>query len=235
MLATLTGYTQSLFNLFYPNVCLVCNNTMPGAQQTVCYTCVAGMPETGFWLDSDNRLMKRFAGRVNVHGAVALYRFTKGAGVQQLVHALKYYGRKDAGTFAGKLMGHKLLEPGSIIQQVDVVVPVPLHYKKLRKRGYNQCDYFAEGIAEVLGVPWLPDAVVRNSENISQTQMSRYDRWGNVAGIFEVQNTEALTGRHVLLVDDVMTTGATAEACLLAIAALPGTRVSFAAIAAAER
>lgn len=235
MLATLTGYAQSLVNLFYPNACLVCNNTIPGNGQTVCYKCVAAMPETNFWLDNQNRLIKRFAGRVDVHAAVALYRFNKGAGVQQLVHALKYHGRKDAGTFAGTLMGHKLLETGSIIQQVEVVVPVPLHFKKLRKRGYNQCDYFAEGIADVLGVPWLPDAIVRNSENISQTQMSRYDRWGNVAGIFDVQNTNALTGRHVLLVDDVITTGATAEACLQAIAALPGTRVSFAAIAAAER
>lgn len=234
MLKAVQRYASGLFNLFYPHTCVACGQALLAGENVVCYRCVADMPETGFWKDSNNRLAQRFWGRVTIQGAAALYRFNKGSGVQQLIHELKYRGRKDVGEYAGRLTGHRLLEEGSVIKNIDLVVPVPLHWKKQRQRGYNQCDYFASGIAEVLGKPWLPDAVIRNSENVSQTQMDRFERWVNVASIFSIQNPAALSGKHILLVDDVMTTGATAEACLQAILSVPGTTASFVAIAAAE-
>ena len=114
-------------------------------------------------------------------------------------------------------------------------MPVPLYWKKFKQRGYNQCDPFAEGISNVLQVPWFANALERRHENISQTKISRFDRYHNVEGIFAVKKPELLRGKHVLLVDDVVTTGATAEACLSSILSIDETKASFAAIAVAKR
>lgn len=235
MLSAITKYTSSFFNLFYPNVCLVCSHSLLNGESVTCFRCQAALPQTNFWTDPENKMMKRFWGRVDVKGAVALYHFNKGEGVQQLIHELKYRGRKDVGEYVGRQMGYKLLEPGSIIKHVDLVVPVPLHWKKLKSRGYNQCDYFAKGVAEVMNISWAADALIRHSENISQTKKQRHDRWNNVAEIFGIENEGLLKGKHILLVDDVVTTGATAEACLQTIIKVTGTSASFASIAAAER
>ena len=138
------------------------------------------------------------------------------------------------GEYIGKILGNKLNQEDAIIKHIDLIIPVPLHWKKLKSRGYNQCDPFAQGLSETLKVPFTTDAVERVHENISQTKKKRFDRWGNVAEIFSVKDESQLTGKHILLVDDVVTTGATAEACLQTILAIPGTKASFAAIAAAK-
>jgi ComF family protein len=131
----------------------------------------------------------------------------------------------------GKIFGSKLNQHDTIVKDVDLVIPVPLHWKKLKTRGYNQCDPFAQSLAETLNVPFSTNALERTRENISQTKRKRYDRWGNVAGIFSVIDDKQLAGKHILLVDDVVTTGATAEACLQTILAVPATKVSFVAMA----
>lgn len=155
--------------------------------------------------------------------------------MQHLLHALKYRRRQDVGTYLGEMFGQMLLRPGAIIHDVDLVAPVPLHWKKLKKRGYNQCDSFAEALAKTLNVPWSAIALERVQENISQTKINRFDRYSNVAEIFSVSDAKQLKGKHVLLVDDVMTTGATAEACLKTILSIEGTKASFAAMAVALR
>jgi ComF family protein len=168
-----------------------------------------------------------------LQGAAALLEFQKGEIVQHLLHQLKYRGRKDIGTFLGKLLGEQLITENSIIKDIDLIVPVPLHWKKEKIRGYNQCTPFAESLAATMGIPWSGTALQRTHENISQTKMNRFERYSNVEGIFDVTDALQLKNKHILLVDDVMTTGATAEACLHSILAVENTKASFATIAVA--
>lgn len=233
MVAVAKAYLTDLFNLFYPNVCLSCSKALIKGEEVLCFKCENELPQTGYWNDGENRLAKRFWGRVPVQGTVALFKFHKGGEIQNLLHALKYKGRKEAGEYCGKMLGHYLKQSDSIIQNVDLIVPVPLHWKKEKQRGYNQCTPFAEGISKVLSVSYSLTALERVHENTSQTKKSKFDRFGNVSEIFAVKDAKQLQGKHILLVDDVVTTGATAEACLQTILSVPETKVSFAAIATA--
>jgi ComF family protein len=235
MLTTTKEYLTDFFNLFYPNLCLACNKTLLKGETVLCLRCENDLPQTEHFNNAENKLVKRFWGRVPVIGAAALFQFHKGGPIQHLLHNLKYKGRKDAGEYCGKMLGYKLNQPQSIIKNVHLIVPVPLHWKKLQLRGYNQCESFAQGLSTVLKAPVSLTALERIQENISQTKKSRFDRWGNVADIFSVKDAAQLQGKHILLVDDVVTTGATAEACLQTILTVPDTSVSFAAIAAAVK
>lgn len=235
MLSGIKNYFTDFVDLFYPNVCLACSQKLVADEEVVCFKCESELPQTEHWNNPENPLMKRFWGRVNLQGAVALYQFQKGELVQHLLHQLKYRNRTDVGLYLGKTIGHLLKDEQSAIKDIDLVVPVPLHWKKFQKRGYNQCDSFAEGIATVLDIPWTSTALERMQENISQTKINRFDRYSNVAEIFGVANGDELKNKHVLLVDDVVTTGATAEACMQTILSVEGVRVSFASIAVALR
>ncbi|MCW5908067.1 MAG: ComF family protein [Chitinophagales bacterium] len=235
MLTIARQYLTDFFNLFYPNICLTCSNALLKGEMVLCFRCENELPQTDHCFEAENKLVKRFWGRVPLQGAVALYHFTKGGAIQHLLHSLKYKGRKDAGEYCGKLLGRKLRQPNSIIKNVDLIVPVPLHWKKQQLRGYNQCEPFAKALADTINVPYSFTALQRTHENVSQTRKTRFDRWGNVAEIFSVKDTAQLQGKHILLVDDVVTTGATAEACIQTILQVPNTKVSFAAIAAAAR
>ena len=235
MLQLVSDYLTDLFDLFYPHVCLACTQKLLGNEEVLCTKCEYELPRSNHWNNSNNHLVQRFWGRVEIEGAATLFNFQKKGNVQHLLHQLKYHGRRDVGEYSGKMMGHLLSQNGSIICNVDLIVPVPLHKKKLKQRGYNQCDSFAEALAVALNTSWSSTALTRVEENISQTKKNRFDRYGNVAQIFAVADASQLQGKHILLVDDVVTTGATAEACLNVILAVPGTKVSFAAIAVALR
>ena len=228
-------YLSDLFELFYPEVCLSCSEKLLKGEEVICFKCNGTLPKTDHWNDSNNPMAKRFWGRVNLQGAAALFEFQKGEHVQHLLHQLKYRGRQDVGEYLGKMLGSSLLKDDTTIKEVDLIVPVPLHWKKQQTRGYNQCDSIAKGISETIVVPWTDSALERTQENISQTKKNRFDRWANVAEIFSVRDAEQLKGKHILLVDDVMTTGATAEACLQTILTIPGTKVSFVPVAVALR
>lgn len=235
MLSLVKEYTSDLFGLFYPSICLACSQKLLRGEEIICFRCIGEMPQTNHWTQPDNKLMKRFQGRVDLQSAAAFLHFKKGNAVQHLLHELKYRKRQEVGEYIGKMFGKKLKEENSIVQNIDLIIPVPLHWKKLKTRGYNQCDPFAQGLAETMNIPWSSTALIRNNENISQTKKKRFDRWGNVAEIFSVSDEEQLKGKHILLVDDVVTTGATAEACLQTVLKTPDCKVSFAAIAAAAR
>ncbi|HWB63190.1 MAG TPA: phosphoribosyltransferase family protein [Chitinophagales bacterium] len=235
MQSALSRYMLDVVNLFYPKVCLACSEALLGNEEVICFKCEATLPETGHWNDPENALMKRFWGRVDLQGAAAMLQFQKGGPVQHLLHQLKYRGRQDVAAFLGQNFGNILKNDSSVIKDIDVVVPVPLHWKKLKSRGYNQCSFFAEELAKALNTGWSDTALERVHENISQTKFSRLDRWGNVAEIFAVKDATQLAGKHVLVVDDVVTTGATAEACMQTVLGVEGTRVSFAAMAVALR
>jgi ComF family protein len=226
---------QDVFNLFYPNICVACGDSLIADEEVVCSGCEIEVPRANFWHQPENILAQRFWGRVPLSGASALYVFKKHDAVQQLIHQLKYKGRKDVGVFIGKKIGTELLDSRSVIQNVDLILPVPLHWKKQKTRGYNQCDFIAQGISEAAKIPYSNSVLERTEEKVSQTKKKRFDRFGNVSEIFRVVKPEEIKGKHVLLVDDVVTTGATAEACLQTILKSGAEKISFVAAAMAGR
>lgn len=188
------------------------------------------LPKTNYHLNSENPIAKIFWGRVPIHSAAAFYSFNKGGKVQRLVHQLKYKGEKHIGVTIGRLYGYELNYCDDF-NTVNTIIPVPLHAKKQKKRGYNQSDYFAEGLAESMNAETDLKTLYRAAESDSQTKKSRFNRWTNVESIFQLKNTENLEGKHILLVDDVITTGATLEACAQTLLKVPDVKVSIATMA----
>ncbi|GAB4319042.1 MAG: ComF family protein [Bacteroidales bacterium] len=181
----------------------------------------------------ENPVTRVFWGRVNVEHGVSLWFYRKGSTSQKVLHALKYKGETGLGIYAGKILAHHLSNTGWI-GEIDAIVPVPLHWKKLKKRGYNQAAIFAQGLSRQLSVPVWDDVVERRIATSTQTRKSRYERWENVSEIFVVVRPEKIASRHLLLVDDVITTGATMEACIRALLSVESARVSVASIAFAS-
>lgn len=218
--------------LFFPHLCLACERNSPPYGEHICTACSATLPEANFHLRKENPFTEKFWGRVNVHAGTAMYLFTKESRVQNLVHHLKYRGKAEVGTILGRKQG-TLLRQSPLFADVDVIVPVPLHVRKARIRGYNQSEVFGNGISETFGRPCLGHAMKRVVHSESQTKQSRESRLHSVGEVFEVAKPKLLEGKHVLLVDDVLTTGATLEVCASKLLAVPGTKVSMATIAMA--
>lgn len=221
---------NDFLSLIFPKVCYACGKSLFKREDCVCTHCLYHLPKTNFHLFSDNPVIKLFWGRTNIHSASSLYSFTKGSKVQHLIHQLKYRGKKEIGTSLGKYYG-KELKMSPMFSTANVVLPVPLHIKKLKKRGYNQSETFAEGIAESMNAETSSGILIRTFASSTQTKKSRFARWKNVEEIFTITCHEKLEGKHVLLVDDVVTTGATLEACANKILEIPNTKVSVATIA----
>jgi len=218
------------FSLIYPSLCFACDRTLYKHEQSVCTLCRYHLPKTNYHLDNVNPLSKLFWGRVDIKSASAFYHFDKGSKVQNLIHHLKYKGQKEIGNALGFIYGKELLKSENY-EKIDLVVPVPLHPKKLKKRGYNQSDYFAMGLAKALKTKWLSDGLLRTSDSKSQTLRSRFDRWQNLSSVFGMRNPQNFDGMNVLIADDVITTGSTLEACAELLLLIPGVKVSVAAIA----
>ncbi|MFZ6025510.1 MAG: ComF family protein [Bacteroidota bacterium] len=221
---------SSVLQLFYPHQCPGCGNDYLQLNHFLCSRCIHRLPETGYFEKADNPVEKAFYGRIRLEQAAALYYFTKNSLVQELMVQLKYKGNRDAGLFLGRMIGHNI-RTSERFADIDILVPLPLNPKKQFKRGYNQAELICVGIAEVCELPLFTDAVVRKQFTESQTKQNRMARWLNMEGVFEIRNPEQLINKHVLLVDDVITTGATLEACGSYILAVPGTRLSIATAA----
>jgi len=217
--------------MMYPSLCAACGRPLFHGEDCICTPCRFHLPRTGFHLIDENPVVKHFWGKANVKGATAYYYFSKGERVQQLIHHLKYKGRKDVGIFIGFLMGNEL--QNSVFNSIDVVVPVPLHASKLKKRGYNQSDCFAEGLANGLKKELSVSMLERVEATETQTRKHRFERFRNVDNIFRVADEQSANGRKILLVDDVITTGSTLISCAEALLKVPGTTVYIAAIACA--
>lgn len=221
-------------SLFFPNLCAACNGHLLRGEVAICTACLMDCPRTFDEHDPvDNPVARVFWGRVQLQSAASLFVFTKGGKVQELIHNLKYNGRKDAGIAAGKLFGNDLqnLTP---FNTIDAVIPVPLHRDKFRKRGYNQAACFGEGLAQALNIPMYDHGILRLNATETQTRKNRGERWENVEDVFAANKKIKLEGKHILLVDDVITTGATIEACAIPLLELPGTKVSVVSLASAR-
>lgn len=221
---TLTGLGDSLLGLFYPRLCPACGEVLYHNEDILCLNCMRDFPRTGFHLDPENEMARLFWGRVMIVNAAAFFYYQKGSRFQNLIHEMKYRGQEHLGFLLGRWYG-KELEHTSFCH-ADLVHPVPLHTVKLRKRGYNQSEQVGRGLSEALGIPLVTGHIERIVNAGTQTRKTKYERWTNVEGIFRVTKPERLRNKHVLLVDDVITTGSTLEACALSVLALEGTAVS---------
>ncbi len=228
------GLFNDFFSLIYPHVCAACGKALYRNENSICTRCAYQLPRTNFHRQADNPVARLFWGRANIHAASSYYRYEKGSKVQQLIHRYKYRGQKEVGITIGKFFGAELKEAESF-KGIEAILPVPLHPKKLAVRGYNQTDFFARGLSVPLGAKVVLNNLVRATATGTQTRKSRYERWENVGLVFRMNDPDALAGKHVLLVDDVVTTGATLEGCAQRLLEIPGTRVSIATIAYATR
>lgn len=233
MTKTLENIKEGILTLFFPKLCLACGINPPPQEKDICIHCQYYLPKTEFHLDLENPFTERFWGRVKIEGGASLYYFMKNGRTQKLIHNLKYKGKKKIGVKLGELYGRELrLAKG--FENIDLIIPVPLHPKKQHTRGYNQSDMFARGLSETMEIPWRSNILVKTLHNPSQTKKTRMERLENVRVAFRIKNPELLRGKHVLIVDDVLTTGATLEACAEKVLEIPHTKVSLATIAFAK-
>ena len=203
---------ESLLHLAFPHVCEGCGTDILDKENLLCIKCHSQLPSTDFHLYPNNPVEKIFWGRLALTNATAQYYFTKESLMQHLMHQLKYRGNKNLGIYLGRLMGESLSGTNRF-NTIDALIPLPLYPSKEKKRGYNQATLLCQGIAEVMGKPVLNDVVIRTVATESQTKKSRVERWLNIEGRFELTDEQKISGKHILLVDDVVTTGATLESC----------------------
>ena len=221
-----------LINLFYPRVCPACGNLLMKGEETVCLSCLYLLPKTHYENNPENPLAQTFWGQVDFHAVTAEYFFSKTGKVQHLLHQLKYQGNKDAGYFLGQQLGESIRN-AEAFQGIDYLVPIPLHPKKEHLRGYNQSFVIAQGVEEKTGIPINKGVLIRKVYTSTQTRKSREERWDNVKEIFDVIDAEVFVSKHVLLIDDVLTTGATLMAAGSTLLKVPDIIVSAAAVACA--
>jgi ComF family protein len=224
------NYISDFGSLFFPRYCSSCNRNLMHYEKAVCMHCLSHLPRLQLHDESDNPVEKIFWGRIDLQSATAYLSMPRNGITHRLIHRLKYHGDQEVGERLGALFGQELIESGRM-KEVDVIIPVPLHPKKLHVRGYNQCDCIAKGMAEPLGAEMSINNLTRTHFNASQTRRGRISRWSNVKDIFWVREPEKLEGKRILLIDDVITTGATIEACAVALHKVKGIQLSVAALA----
>ncbi len=220
-------------HLFYPHTCRGCGSDLLDEKNLLCLQCICDLPHTLEAIHPGNHTEKIFIGRLPIHAAGSEFYFSKESLIQRLIHQLKYNGNTDIGFYLGEIMGRSILN-SSRFGNIDQLIPLPLHPNKERKRGYNQAAIICQGMSEVMNVPVSTGNLVRQRFTETQTRKHRAGRWENVDGSFAIVNERILRGKHILLVDDVITTGATLEACGQCILNVAGTRLSVAALAYAS-
>lgn len=223
---------NSFLSLFFPHLCCVCKKRLSQHEKHICLDCLAQLPKTNYHNQPENRLVDFFAGRFSFQRAAAFAYFVKGGSIQQIVHELKYNNNAELGVFMGELCG-ATLKNGDFISDIDFLVPVPLHPKRQMQRGYNQAHEIAKGIAVKTTKQIDTTTLVRTVNNPSQTKNSRFERWANVEDVFSITDSTVFENKHILLIDDVITTGSTIEACAKEILKCEGSKVSILAIGVA--
>ncbi len=224
---------QSFLDLIFPRICAGCQQPLQLNEEHICTDCRFDLPRTNSHLEPDRKLINKFAGKVNLEHSLAYLKFVKGGKVQKIMHEIKYRDNQELGEMLGRMYGSELREKG-FSEHFDLVLPVPLHKKRLIVRGYNQSDSLAKGLAESLRIEWRDDILKRGIETESQISKSRLQRYKNMQDVFFVENFEGLQSRKIVLVDDTLTTGATLESCVLALNDVGVKNVSIIAMATAE-
>jgi len=230
---TLTELRDSFFHLLFPHVCSGCNSDILDKQSTLCIRCMEALPETNFELHPDNPVEKKFWGRLRIQQATAQYYFTRESLMQHLMHQFKYKRNRELGLQLGRMMGESIKKSGRFA--VDALVPLPLFPAKEKSRGYNQATLLCEGMAESLHVPVLKEVVIRSHHTETQTKKRRIERWQNMEGKFILIKPEVICNKNLLLVDDVVTTGATLEACGAELLKAENVRLSIASLCYAAK
>jgi ComF family protein len=221
---------KDFVSLIYPPLCIVCKSVLMNQEDHICTSCHYNLPRTNFHLYPENSLAEEFWGRVYIENAAALYYFEKGGKGQKILHEIKYRKNRKLAFYLGEVYGKELLDNGKFTD-ADIIVPVPLHHARQKKRGFNQSEWFARGLSSIMAKPLSADNLTRILDTESQTKKSRIDRWDNVRSSFRVLFPGKFENRHIILVDDVVTTGATLDACATLLKGINGTKVSILALA----
>lgn len=219
---------NSLLDLVYPKLCVCCNRVLMEGEENICLTCLYTLPRSQTHNFSDNKVMDIFLGRVHLEKAFSWCHFEKETSVQNILHHIKYKGKYKFARQMGEVMCQEIPD---FFADIDAIVPVPLHPKKQKIRGYNQSEEIAKGIQEVVGLPIFPELLKRTRFNETQTHKNKEERWKNAEGLFSLAANEGFEGKHILLIDDVLTTGSTAIACLKCLQQIPNVKLSFLSLA----
>lgn len=225
---------ESVLHIVFPHICDGCGSDLLNHESRLCIRCLASLPETNFEMHANNPVEKDFWGRLPLTSASAHLYFTKESLVQHLMHQLKYRGNKELGLQLGRLMGNAL-RSSNRFYSVDALIPLPLFPSKERKRGYNQARVLCDGMAEILCLPVLPGVIMRPQHTETQTKKGRVERWKNIEGKFRLADPTAIQHKHLLLVDDVVTTGATLESCGNELLSADDVKLSIATLCIASR
>ena len=226
--------SSPLVHFFYPHNCIGCGSDIIENENFLCIECINSLPHTGFAIHANNPVEKIFWGRIAVTAGMSEFYFSKASIIQNLIHEFKYRGNRKIGMYLGNIMGKSLLNSNRF-KNIDVLIPLPLFSQKEYKRGYNQSAILCEGINEIINTPLITKNVIRTLHTETQTKKGRIQRWENVEKSFCVLQPETLEGKNILLVDDVITTGATLEACGSEILKIKDARLSIATLAMATK
>ncbi len=224
---------HDFLSLIYPRNCIACGNSLYKHEHQICNYCFVNLPKTNFHHQASNPILNLFYGRVDLQLASSYYLFKKQGSVQKILHAIKYKSNKEVAELIGYWYGKELLE-NDIAKSITSIIPVPLHAKKLKQRGFNQSEEFARGIAKGLNVTLNTTSLIRKEYTSTQTKKNKYERWENVENVFDISNQTDLANQHILIVDDVITTGATIEACCLVLKHIENIKLSVLSIAYAS-
>lgn len=230
MVKKITEISKQIFSLFYPKLCAGCHVDLVSTEEIICLSCWNTLPKTNFHLRDKNPIEQKFWGKINVQHATSFYYFNQDSRLQEILHALKYRNQFDIGILLGQKMGIDLAY-ATWIKDIDVIIPIPLSKQKYKYRGYNQSESIAQGLSAVLNIPINTELVSRIKNTKSQTNKNINERFENVKDAFSVIDKEVLKNKHILLVDDVLTTGATLEACSKEFLKIDNCKVSIATIA----
>jgi len=221
---------RAFSNLFFPQICYSCGSDLVSSEQLLCLRCLHQLPYTKFETIAGNPVEKIFWGRMPVQQAASIFYFTKDSIIERLLYQLKYRGRREVGLYCGDLMG-QALKRTDLFGEIELIIPLPLFSKKEHQRGFNQAALIAEGLSEILSVPISTELVERVEATETQTHKNRVERWQNMQGRFLLKNRSAIENKHILLVDDVVTTGATLESCGLELLKASNLRLSVLTLA----
>lgn len=232
-MTTIKDIGNCLLDTLFPRMCPVCNNALLSHEKHLCTKCHIDIPRTRNHLQDFNAMEQLFAGKTPIEKAVGYFFYEKGNPYSNILHSIKYRNKPQLGQHLAKLFAKELFN-SDIFKDIDCIIPVPLHYRKEIQRGYNQSEYIAKGFSEVFDIPVYNDIIVAHKSHESQTNKGVYERWMNTQDIFSAQNTQLIENKHVLIVDDVITTGATLLSAALTIASIPNIKISLATLGVAR-